>query len=58
MTDDDVAAIVAYLRTLKPVDRVVAPNKNLKFPQLVLPKPANAPDVATIRSSTASTSRR
>ncbi|MEO8842883.1 MAG: hypothetical protein ABI591_10705 [Kofleriaceae bacterium] len=46
MTDDDVGAIVAYLHTLKPVERVVAPNKNLKFPQPVLPKPANPPDVA------------
>ena len=47
MTDDDVGAIVAYLHTLKPVERVVAPNKNLKFPQPVLPKPANAPDVTS-----------
>jgi cytochrome c553 len=45
MTDEDASAIVAYLHTLKPVERVVAPNKNLKFPQPVLPKPANTPDV-------------
>ncbi|HET9992290.1 MAG TPA: cytochrome c, partial [Kofleriaceae bacterium] len=45
MTDRDVAAVVAFIRTLKPVDRIVTPNKNLKFPQLPVPTPANAPDV-------------
>jgi hypothetical protein len=44
MTDDDVNALVAYMRTLKPVERTVAPNKNLRFPQITPPKPANAPD--------------
>jgi mono/diheme cytochrome c family protein len=29
MSDDDVAALVAFLRTVKPVDRVVAPNLGL-----------------------------
>ena len=33
MTDDDVKAIVAFLRTVKPVEHVVAPNKDLKMPQ-------------------------
>jgi len=45
MTDRDVAAVVAFIRALKPVNRVVAPNKNLKFPQLAVETPANAPDV-------------
>lgn len=44
MTDRDLAAVVAYLRSLKPVSRVVAPNKNLKFPQLAVPTPPNHPD--------------
>jgi len=44
MTDRDLAAVVAYLRSLKPVSRVIAPNKNLKFPQLAVPTPPNHPD--------------
>ena len=44
MTDRDLAAVVAYLRSLKPVSHVVAPNKNLKFPQLAVPVPPNHPD--------------
>lgn len=47
MTDRDVASVVAYIRTLKPVERVVAPNKNLKFSQIPVPPPMNAPDVHT-----------
>ncbi|MEO8453356.1 MAG: cytochrome c [Gemmatimonadota bacterium] len=47
MTDADVKAVVAYLRTLRPIERVVAPNKNLKIPQPTVPPPANAPDVTT-----------
>jgi len=48
MTDDDAKALVAFLRTLKPVERVVAPNgKDLKFPKIPVGKPANQPDVAT-----------
>ena len=31
MTDDDAKALVAFLRTLKPVERTVAPNKDLKM---------------------------
>ena len=45
LTDDDTKALVAFLRTLEPVKRVVAPNKDLKFPKLPMPSPANAPDV-------------
>lgn len=33
MTDDDVQAIVAFLRQVKPVERIVAPNKDLKMPK-------------------------
>jgi cytochrome c len=44
LTDDDTKALVAFLRTLKPVERNVAPNKDLKFPKIPMPKPANAPD--------------
>jgi cytochrome c553 len=47
MTDDDAKALVAFLRTLKPVERVVAPNKDLKFPKIPVGKPANQPDVTT-----------
>jgi len=45
MTDDDTNALVAFLRTIKPVERVVAPNKDLKIPKIPAPKPANQPDV-------------
>jgi hypothetical protein len=44
MTDDDAKAIVAFLRTVPAIDNVVAPNKDLKLPQIPAPKPANAPD--------------
>jgi mono/diheme cytochrome c family protein len=44
MTDRDIAAVVAFVRTLKPVARVVAANKNLKFPHFAVPMPPNAPD--------------
>jgi mono/diheme cytochrome c family protein len=44
MTDDDVKAIVAYLRTLPAIDNVVQPNTKLKLPQPEAPKPTNAPD--------------
>ena len=47
MTDADVKAVVAYLRTLPAVERVVAPNKNLKLAQPTVPPPANGPDVTT-----------
>ena len=42
MTDADVKALVAFLRTVKPVDRVVAPNKDLKLVPIDAPRPANA----------------
>ena len=45
LTDDDAKALVAFLRTVPAVDNVVAPNKDLKMPQIPAPKPANAPDV-------------
>ena len=44
MTDDDVKALVAYLRTVPPIDNVVVPNNNLKLPQPPAGKPTNAPD--------------
>ncbi len=43
LTDDDGKALVAYLRTIKPIDRVVEPNK-LHMPKIPAPKPPNAPD--------------
>jgi hypothetical protein len=43
MTDDDAKAVVAFLRTVPPVENVVAPNK-LKAPKVAMPKPANQPD--------------
>ena len=46
MTDDDTKALVAFLRTLPAIQKVVAPNKDLKMPKVPAPKPANAPDVA------------
>ena len=45
MTDDDAKAMVAFLRTVPAIDNVVAPTKDLKMPQIPMPKPANAPDV-------------
>jgi cytochrome c553 len=44
MTDDDVKALVAFLRTVPPVQRVVAPNKDLKLPPVDVPVPTNLPD--------------
>ena len=41
MTDDDAKAVVAFLRSLKPVERTVAPNKDLKMAPMDAPKPAN-----------------
>lgn len=40
MTDDDVKALVTFLRTLKPVERVVAKSE-LKLEGMKAPKPAN-----------------
>jgi cytochrome c553 len=40
MTDDDAKALVAFLRTLKPVERVVAKSE-LKMQAIPAPKPAN-----------------
>lgn len=45
MTDDDAKAVVAFLRTVPEIDKVVAPNKDLKLPQIPAPKPGNEPDV-------------
>ena len=47
MTDDDAKALVAFLRTLKPVERTVAPNKDLKMAPIDAPKPSNGPDDAS-----------
>jgi mono/diheme cytochrome c family protein len=47
LTNDDTKALVAFLRTLPAVDHAVAPNKDLKFPKIAMPAPANAPDVAS-----------
>ena len=44
MTDADVNAVVAFLRTVKPVERVVAPNKDLKMEKVPAPPPANQSD--------------
>ena len=44
MTDDDVHALIAYLRTLPAVENKVAPNQ-LTLPRMAVPKPENAPDV-------------
>jgi mono/diheme cytochrome c family protein len=45
LTDDDTKALVAFMRSVPPVENEVAPNKDLKLPQPVAPKPANEPDV-------------
>jgi mono/diheme cytochrome c family protein len=47
MTDDDAKALVAFLRTIKPIAKTVAPNKDLKIMKGPGPKPANAPDDTT-----------
>ena len=44
MTDDDAKALVAFLRTVAPIDNVVPPTKDLKMPKMAAAKPANAPD--------------
>jgi len=44
MTDDDAKALVAYLRTVPPVDNVVPRTKDLKMPKMMAPTPANLPD--------------
>jgi mono/diheme cytochrome c family protein len=46
MTDDDAHALIAFLRTLPAVENKVPPN-NLTLPRMAVPKPANAPDVAS-----------
>ena len=46
MTDHDVNALVAFLRTVPASDNVVEPNMDLALPQPVAPKPMNSPDVA------------
>lgn len=47
MTDDDAKALVAFLHTLKPVERTVAPNKDLKMQPIDAPNPSNGPDDAS-----------
>lgn len=44
MTDADGKALVAFLRSLPPIENVVAPTKDLKLPKIPAPKPGNAPD--------------
>jgi mono/diheme cytochrome c family protein len=43
MTDADVKALVAYLRTVPAIENTVAGNIDLKLPKVEVPKPANAP---------------
>jgi mono/diheme cytochrome c family protein len=49
MTDDDTKAMVAFLRTIKPIQKVVAPNKDLKMPK---GPPPNLADLKAARAST------
>ncbi len=42
MSDDDVKAIVAFLRTIKPIQKVVPPNKDLKLPKGPIPEAMKA----------------
>ena len=44
MTDADVKAVVAFLRSLPPVERVVARTTDLAMPKTAAPKPANLAD--------------
>jgi len=44
MTDADAKALVAFLRTVAPIDNVVEPIKELKMPKMSAPKPANLAD--------------
>lgn len=37
MSDDDVGAVVAYLRTVEPVEQAVAGNTDLKLPKIPMP---------------------
>jgi mono/diheme cytochrome c family protein len=41
MTDADVKAVVAFLRSLPPVERVVTRTAGLNMPKIAAPKPAN-----------------
>jgi hypothetical protein len=45
MTDADAKALVAFLRSVPPIENVVAPTKDLTLPKIPAPKPANAPDL-------------
>ena len=44
MSDDDAKALVAFLRTVKPIAKIVAPNKDLKIMKGPGPKAAGAAD--------------
>jgi mono/diheme cytochrome c family protein len=48
MTDDDTKALVAYLRTIKPISKVVAPNKDLK---MMKGPPPNLEELKAARAS-------
>lgn len=49
LSDKDVKAVVAYLRTVAPVENAVAGNRDLKIPKLTMPKPSGAePDAAPV----------
>lgn len=39
LSDTDVKSIVAYLRTIKPIENAVEGNKDLKLPKVPVPKP-------------------
>ncbi|MBA3462522.1 MAG: c-type cytochrome [Deltaproteobacteria bacterium] len=43
MTDDEARAIATFVANLPEVDHAVAPNKDLKLPQIPMPKPENKP---------------
>ena len=44
LTDDDTKALVAFVRSLPPTQRVVAPNKDLEVPKIPMKAAANEPD--------------
>lgn len=46
LSDADSRALVAFLRSLKPVEHAVAGNTDLKQPKIPAPKPSGAPPVA------------
>ena len=46
LSDDDTKALVAFLRTVPAVQKVVAPNKDLKMGKPPAPKPAGTADAA------------